>query len=284
MNFLRAFRTGVAVLAVVVPQLAASSTGMVDVEVLSDRGVPFPGYAVAARGRDGAHREYVEAVKGERYSLRIRNNSGRRVGLVIAVDGRNIVSGRKSNLSRDERMYVLDPYATASYEGWRTGDSRVNRFYFTDAGDSYAGRWGDYSAMGVVAVAVYPEVRPVPEPPPAILDRPDAESRLRPGAPAPGAPGVGREGAAQGADGLSARGKTAESARREPGTGFGEERYSPSVRVAFEPALRPAEKHFLKYEWRETLCRKGILDCRIGRNRFWDDDDYVQPPPSRRSR
>ena len=150
MDFLRASRTSVAFLAMLLPQVGAGSTGMVDVEVLSDRGTPFRSYGVAPRGNDPAHREYIEAVKGARYSLRIRNNSARRVGLVIAVDGRNIISGKRSELGRRERMYILDPYASASYDGWRTGDDRVNRFYFTDAGDSYAGAWGDYSAMGVV--------------------------------------------------------------------------------------------------------------------------------------
>lgn len=281
MNLLSASRTSVAFLAMLLPQLGAASTGMVDVEVLSDRGTPFRSYGIAPRGNDPAHRAYVEAVKGERYSLRIRNNSGRRVGLVIAVDGRNIISGRKSYLKNDERMYILDPWASASYEGWRSGDDRVNRFYFTDAGDSYAGAWGDFSAMGVVAVAVYPE-KWAPPPPPVTLDERGPDSRFRPGAPAPGAPEAERQGAGSAARGFSGREKSMESARKDPGTGYGEERYSPSVRVAFEPERHPAERHFLKYEWRDTLCRKGIIDCRIGRNRFWDDDGYAPPPPSRR--
>lgn len=46
------------------------------------------------------------------------------------------------------------------------------------------------------------------------------------------------------------------------------------------PAYLEAERHFLKYEWRDTLCRKGILDCRTSRNRFWDDDaEYAPYPP-----
>ncbi len=277
MNLLRASRTTVAFLAMVLPQVGAASTGMVDVEVLSDRGVPFRSFGLAPRGDDPVRRAYVEAVKGERYSLRIRNNTGRRVGLVVAVDGRNIISGRKSYLENSERMYILDPHAEATCEGWRTGDNRVNRFYFTDAGDSYAGAWGDFSAMGVVAVAVYPERR-VPPPPPAILDERGADARPAPGAPPAGA-GEARSAAPQASSG---RGRAMESARKDPGTGFGEERYSPSVRVAFDPERRAAEKHFLKYEWRDTLCRKGIIDCRIGRNRFWDDDGYAPRPPARR--
>jgi hypothetical protein len=67
----------------------------------------------------------------------------------------------------------------------------------------------------------------------------------------------------------------------QPGTGYGEEKYSPVIRVEFEPEPAAAERHFLKYEWRETLCRKGIIDCgpRQPGNRFWDDNRGYAPPP-----
>jgi hypothetical protein len=41
---------------------------------------------------------------------------------------------------------------------------------------------------------------------------------------------------------------------------------------------------FLKYEWRETLCRKRIVDCREPANRFWPDDALsFSPPPPRQT-
>jgi hypothetical protein len=72
-------------------------------------------------------------------------------------------------------------------------------------------------------------------------------------------------------------------AGEQAGTGYGEDKYSPSYRVEFEPEPVAVERHFFKYEWRETLCRKGIIDCREPRNRFWLDDrrDYAPPPPRR---
>ena len=100
-------------------------------------------------------------IRDSNYSVQIRNRSNERIGVVIAVDGRNVISGDRSNLSPNERMYVLGPYQQESYEGWRTGKNRVNRFYFTDEGDSYAGAWDDYSAMGVIAVAAFRENAPV---------------------------------------------------------------------------------------------------------------------------
>ena len=240
---------------------AFSQGALLEVELLGNNQYRLPIYGTSSE-RPHIYRAYVEAVKGERYGIRVRNTSDLRIGLVIAVDGRNIISGKKSFLKRNERMYILDPYASAVYDGWRTSQNQVNRFYFTTAPDSYAGAWGDHSAMGVIAIAVFPEKRP-PEP---IYERRGGtkdQEGLRRSAPSPKM-----------------------QAREEPGTGFGEGKYSPSVRVDFEAEDVAAEQHFLKYEWRETLCRNGIIDCRQPRNRFWPegrDRGYAPyPPPYRR--
>ena len=220
------------------------------------------------------YRAYIQATPNERYRLRVTNNSDQRVGLVIAVDGRNIISGKKSYLSRNERMYILNPHDSADYDGWRSSTTQTNRFYFTHAADSYAAAWGDTSAMGVIAMAVYPE-RPRPE----IYYNKDQVLR--------------------GSASESARvAPSADAGAPAPGTGYGEHSYSPAVSVEFEPSPEPMEKIVLKYEWRETLCRKAILpDCRHDDdddrrdNRLWQDDDrhdnrhdnsgFAAPPPRR---
>lgn len=215
------------------------------------------------------YRAYIQATPNERYRLRVTNNSDQRVGLVIAVDGRNIISGKKSYLRNTERMYILNPHDSADYEGWRSSRDQTNRFYFTTVSDSYAAAWGDTSAMGVIAMAVYPE-------------------RYRPEVYYPN-PNVGRGSAADAAAAPAAdAAAAAPPAEAAPGTGYGETTYSPSVSVAFEPSPEPMEKVVLKYEWRETLCRKNILpDCYRNNerpdNRFWqnDDRDFAPPPPIR---
>ena len=105
-------------------------------------------------------RSYLQAEKGARYQVRVRNTTGERLGLVIAVDGRNIINGAKSELARAEPMYVLDAWDTQNYAGWRANLDAINEFYFTDWSDSYAEAFGDRSARGVIAVAVYGEVAP----------------------------------------------------------------------------------------------------------------------------
>ena len=150
------------------------------------------------------------------------------------------------------------------YSGWRTGQERVNRFYFTDVPDSYAAAFGDQSAMGVIALAVYPEVQR--------YKRPADLSTTSPGAPRADA----KEKASP-----SARGEASQSA----GTGYGREEYSPSRQVSFDPEARAVESILVKYEWRATLCSKGIIRCgtTYGRthNRLWDDHGFAPPPPVR---
>ena len=117
--------------------------------------------------------------------------------------------------------------------------------------------------MGVIAVAVYRE-----------KERPRPRQEMKKQEPAPAAPAM--EGAG--------RNKSLSSADEAAGTGFGDSQYSPTIRVAFEPEHTPAQKTLLKYEWRETLCRKGILSCgeKTG-NRLWDNDGYAPYPPGYRN-
>ncbi len=241
----------------------------VEVEIVNDRGRPFPQYPLRRSGRANVYKAHLEAVRGSNYSIRIRNRSDQRIGVVIAVDGRNIISGDRSNLRSNERMYVLEPGQRETYEGWRSSRNRVNRFYFTDAGDSYAGAWGDASAMGVIAVAAFREAESSPP-------RPQPWSE-------------GREGDRRGADRQvqSAPSSAAEGSRGKqaaPGTGYGESEWSPSRRVEFAPERRPFARFFLKYAWRDMLCREKVVDCGRDRsrphNRHWDNnDDYAPPPP-----
>ncbi|TAN43358.1 MAG: hypothetical protein EPN25_00850 [Nitrospirae bacterium] len=205
-------------------------------------------------------KKYLEARQGQTYSIVIRNNSPERIGVVVAVDGRNIITGKKSWLKNSEMMYIIAPYGSTRLDGWRTDNSTIHQFYFTDPGDSYTVRtFNDTSAMGVIAVAAFKEKEP--------YRYPYQEQRSLGKAPGPAAGAMPQR---------SAKDALSESAA----TGFGQERYSPVVRVEFEPQQTAFQKTLLKYEWRETLCRKGLLRCG-GRdhNRLWDEGGYAPFPP-----
>ncbi|MFZ4792167.1 MAG: hypothetical protein ACOYMW_14970 [Candidatus Competibacteraceae bacterium] len=245
------------------------NTGTLEVNVVDDRGRTLQEYPVRGEGGGQLHKAYVEATRGRNYSVQVRNRGNERIGVVIAVDGRNIISGDRSNLSSSERMYVLGPNQQESYEGWRTGKDRVNRFYFTDEGDSYAGAWGDYSAMGVIAVAAFRENTPQQswsQDGPGYSDQ--RGLRRPPSSAESAAPSAGAAPRMQSA----------------PGTGYGESEWSPSRKVEFEAERQPFAKFLLKYAWRETLCRQGVIDCggntRPPRsNRLWDENKNYTPPP-----
>lgn len=243
----------------------------VSVEIVGG-GRVFRQYRLHGESTPQKVRAYLAAEPGREYAIRVRNNTGERMGLVIAVDGRNIISGARSELLPRERMYVLGPWQSATYKGWRRDERRVNQFFFTAEERSYAGAFGDYSAMGVIAVAAFAEKErqyQYHDQDDGYRGRPESGSSNRKG------------GDASSAD----ESRQEKSARAAPGTGYGDSRRSRAVRVDFEPQKRPLVRQFLKYEWRETLCEMGIGECRRS-NRFWRDSvsrsqsrGFAPPPP-----
>ena len=186
---------------------AATIGDTIEVSIASDNGRFLPFYPM--KNHPTLKKVYAEAVKGDHYRIIVRNKLNRRVGVVVAVDGRNIISGKKSWLKNNERMYILEPYATNEYSGWRTAQDKINRFYFTDVPDSYAAAFGDKSAMGVIAVVAYPEIQRY-EP---SLDYSFSAPERRDS-------GASKDKAAA----PSGQSRAQESA----GTGYGREEYSPS--------------------------------------------------------
>jgi hypothetical protein len=255
--------------------------GDVEVRIVTDEGRTLSTYPLTLH--HGLSKVYAEAVKGDRYRIEVRNRINRRVGLVIAVDGRNIISGGKSWLKNSERMYILEPYGSGEFAGWRTSRDRINRFFFTDAPDSYAAAFGDETAMGVIAVAVYPEVRRCPLKPisrtaPSCPDVHEGKA-AGPADKSEAAPAAREDSAGR----MKEKDSRPEQALESAGTGFGRNEYSPSQIVEFEPEKWAVETIYLKYEWRSTLCKLGVVECakppRRPPNRLWDYDGYASPPP-----
>ena len=236
--------------------------GEVSIEVVSDRGGAFQAIPHKDFRKGGTRiiKRYLAARKGENYGIVITNSTPERVGVVIAVDGRNIITGKRSELKQSESMYIVNAHETARYDGWRTSNEQVHRFYFTDEANSYSVRtFGDTSAMGVIAMAVYQEKQ---RPQPLLEEK-------QTGAAAPAAPSSG-----------NAKSMDRSLARESAGTGFGDAQYSPVITVQFEPESKPVQKTLVKYEWRDVLCRKGIASCgQETGNRLWDEDRYAPYPP-----
>ena len=246
---------------------------LVSVEVRVD-GHRVPLY----RGAEDLNRHYFAAERGENYALRIRNRTGRRVGVLIAVDGLNVVNGERSRLGRGEPMYVLDPWETAVIQGWRTSLEHVRQFVFVDEQRSYASRTGQANGdMGWIRLLAFEEDRPV-----AInrlrddrrrkgwlrgetqdelgrleeADRDNAgkEKEGSADAEAPAAPEARTQKLAP---------QTLEGVPRAdesfPGTGWGDRKRDTVRRTWFVPALAASDHIVLRYEYASGLTALGIL-------------------------
>ena len=213
---------------------------------------------------DGSGRYYVEARKGCRYLVRLTNRSGERLGVVLTVDGLNVISGTRDPGSG--RMYVLDPWRHATVQGWRTSLDEVRRFTFVDEKASYAARAGKAnSRMGWIEVSVYREKRhwtrhQLRE---NSAERSDDSRAEAPGEPASraGAPNAPPPPWAAAADAAEAESKTTgkSRARSYPGTGWGSRARDRVVLVDFQPEHAPAERMTLRYEYRKALVALGVF-------------------------
>jgi hypothetical protein len=129
---------------------------LVDVQVKVD-GETAPLYY--APGRFDRH--YLQAFAGRSYSVVLKNNTGRRVAVLVAVDGLNVVNGEMSNLRSSEPMYVLGPWEQTTIGGWRSSLDEVRKFVFVDERRSYAQRTGQANSdMGWIRVLAFREQLP----------------------------------------------------------------------------------------------------------------------------
>jgi hypothetical protein len=234
-----------------------------------------PLYAAA----DASGRWYLEARAGSRYAIRLANRSGQRLGVLVAVDGLNVVSGELApDLSRRPaglagRMYVLDAWDETTIQGWRTSLDEVRRFTFVDERSSYALRSGKgNSKLGWIEVAVFRERRPWAWQRPwegVSGPREEPEGKLRDKREGDGyqAPEPATEDEAGGrADSAERKARPSapsaglgSSARSYPGTGWGSRTDDHAVVVDFPPEPTPSERHTLRYEYRKALYALGVL-------------------------
>ena len=101
---------------------------------------------------------YFAGSQGDHYNLRLTNNTGERVEVVVTVDGRDVISGEVGNFKR-QRGYVLDAYDTVVVDGFRQSLDHVAAFQFSNLESSYTARMGTPQNAGVVGVAIFKESR-----------------------------------------------------------------------------------------------------------------------------
>jgi hypothetical protein len=133
-------------------EVQPATDGGFSVEVLIS-GVPAEEYA--ARGR-----RYIEAFENAEYELRIRNPTGSRVAVALAVDGLNTIDARHTT-AWDGHKWVIEPYGTIHVRGWQMSSENARRFYSTTERDSYAAKLGQAANLGVISAVFFRERRPI---------------------------------------------------------------------------------------------------------------------------
>lgn len=237
---------------------------------LVDAQVLVGGSAAPLYSRAGNDRSYFQAFKGRDYSIRLRNTTGQRVGVLITVDGLNVVNGERSSQSSSEPMYVLDPWESATIKGWRSSQSTIQKFVFVDEQRSYANRTDQANGdMGWIRITTFREYRP------QVWQRDELKHNSRAPQSAPSIPEL--EGRA---DSREMSKMSPNESDDNPGTGWGEKRYDPVRKVWFQPERWASDRMVLRYEYESGLRALGIYPNR--RHRTWERErgevGYAQPP------
>lgn len=265
---------------------------LVDVQIRVD-GEAAPLYWAPSHG----DRHYLQAFAGRNYALVLKNNSGNRVAVLLAVDGLNAVNGERTRLNSSEPMYVLGPWEQATVRGWRTSLQEIRRFVFVDERRSYAERTGQANSdMGWIRVLSFRENVPFwqqnqrewgkvkrlyGDGPGAAPQAPQAKSQesldevAPPSASSPSSPKSGYRSTVP-EEGNMARGER--DGGSFPGTGWGDRREDRVRQVQFTPEHNATDRLILRYEYAAGLRALGITPTR-NRLRERDGDlGFAKPP------
>lgn len=120
--------------------------------------IPRDGRATPLRefGHNGF--TYVESREGQKFSLKFKNNTARRVLAVASIDGLSVLEGTKA--TPQSRGYIIPAYSQVEIKGWRTSLDDINGFVFEtkSGGKTYSEGAGEGTGnCGVVAVKVFAE-------------------------------------------------------------------------------------------------------------------------------
>ena len=215
---------------------AASADAGIIMEILVNGA---PAHEYNARGTT-----YIEAHQNAEYAVRLRNTTGRRIAVALAVDGLNS-NDAKTTTARQAAKWVIGPYETVVIEGWQTDQRHAMKFFFTTEDASYGAWLGKTTNLGVIEAVAYRE-RVIRQ---DISDS-SVRRRLAPrsaGAAAP-APTEQRKQAEAGkpSDDLAA-------------TGIGRRVDNPVRKIRLDLESDPSAHVRVRYEYRPQLVALGVL-------------------------
>jgi hypothetical protein len=132
----------------------------------SSRAGSSAGFGLTVLMDDSPRREYfqsgtryVEAVRGEGYSLRLTNPTPYRVAVALSVDGLNTIDAKHTD-ARNASKWVLGPYESTVISGWQVSHRAARGFFFTGERQSYGNALGQTENLGVIEAVYFRERQP----------------------------------------------------------------------------------------------------------------------------
>ncbi len=180
---------------------------------------------------------YVEAVRGQEYSLRVTNPTPYRVAVALSVDGLNTIDGKHTGAAHASK-WVLEPYDSTVITGWQVNESIARRFFFTNEPNSYGAALGQTNNLGVIEAVFYREKH-----------REIAVYGSRKDAQAP-APQASRE---------AQNGVAAAPSDDYAATGMGQQTGNDVQLVDINLESTPAASVRIRYEFRPELIKLGVF-------------------------
>lgn len=244
-----------------------------EVEVLVD-GRPLAEYA--SRGR-----RYIEALENAEYEVRIHNPLGTRVAVALSVDGLNTIDARHTS-AWDAHKWVIAPYGTISVRGWQMSSDNARHFYFTTERDSYGAKLGQTANLGVISAVFFRERKPFTilpvtpgEPRPTYKE----EDRARDDRAAP--PKSSGESSTSNGSGRDAAKQPSVQSYPMPddesaATGIGRSVRNDVQWIKMDLDSRPAGEITIRYEYRASLVRLGIIPRDYPRPQVLDRRERAQ--------
>jgi hypothetical protein len=207
---------------------ASNQSGPYSVEIIMN-GVAQPVY-------NHGSQSFIAGSYGSAYQIRVNNQSGRRIEAVIAVDGRDVVTGQPVQ-PRSHRGYIIAPHSSTSVDGFRSSTASVATFRFATIPESYAWRTGTSWGIGTIRVWIFEERPQIMRHGPMLPQgAPSARSRAHGGSSA------------------------AEAAPQAMGTEYGEQRWSPVSYTTFvRSSSRASTTLGVRYNSYEMLAAAGII-------------------------
>lgn len=236
---------------------------------------------------------YIEAKEGSTFSLRMKNNSSSRSLFVPTVDGLSIMNGKEGSFKSSG--YIINGYDSMTISGWRTSDDKVAEFFFSKPGESYAKKKGKGGNLGVIGCAVFIE-----EVPKTIIKTVIEKEYVPyyPVYPKPYDPWYPQRmplifgeqsvtNVSHGSNNINSMYSLSASSVNKStstglGTGFGQDKYSPVVKVDFDRESSPKATFTIFYNTRKNLESMGIEFVRplhVAPSAFpKEDSEYCERP------